>query len=148
MISTYLIIKSFESCCDFEKCHSSVYLLFKQGSSLFSNTHHWILISCIYLKQTLCTLIIYIGNSLSTVCKTFTGIPWHHRIPSRTTDTQRRHKSSISEKMGRCGSQNMLPQYLKIWEWEWIFGRAVKAISSLGVRSLWYRRIPVRFHIG
>ena len=25
--------------------------------------------------------------------------------------------------------------YLKIWEWEWIFGRAVKAISSLGVRS-------------
>ena len=27
--------------------------------------------------------------------------------------------------------------YLKIWEWEWIFGRAVKAISSLGVRSPW-----------
>ena len=29
----------------------------------------------------------------------------------------------------------MLPPYLKIWEWEWIFGRAVKAISFLGVRS-------------
>ena len=29
----------------------------------------------------------------------------------------------------------MLWQYLKIWEWEWIFRRAVKAISSLGVRS-------------
>ena len=55
----------------------------------------------------------------------------------RTTDTQWRHKSKISEKMGRCGRQNMLPPYLKIWEWEWIFGRAVKAISSLGVRSPW-----------
>ena len=30
----------------------------------------------------------------------------------------------ISEKLGRCGRQNMLPPYLKIWEWEWIFGRA------------------------
>ena len=28
----------------------------------------------------------------------------------------------------------MLWPYLKFWEWEWIFGRAVKAISSLGVR--------------
>ena len=55
---------------------------------------------------------------------------------TRTTDTQWRHKSKISEKLGRCGRQNMLPPYLKIWEWEWIFGRAVKAISSLGVRSL------------
>ena len=27
--------------------------------------------------------------------------------------------------------------YLKIWEWEWIFGRAVKAISSPDVRSPW-----------
>ena len=35
--------------------------------------------------------------------------------------------------MGRCGRQNMLRPYLKIWEW--IFDRAVKAISSLGVRS-------------
>ena len=31
----------------------------------------------------------------------------------------------------------MLPPYLKIWDWDWIFGRAVKAISSLGVRSPW-----------
>ena len=29
----------------------------------------------------------------------------------------------------------MLRSYLKIWEWEWIFGRAMKAISSPGVRS-------------
>ena len=29
----------------------------------------------------------------------------------------------------------MLRPYLKIWDWAWIFGRAVKAISSLGVRS-------------
>ena len=37
---------------------------------------------------------------------------------SRTTDTRRQHKSKISEKLGRCGRQNMLPPYLKIWEWE------------------------------
>ena len=36
----------------------------------------------------------------------------------------------------------MLRPYLKIWKWEWIFGRAVKAISSPGVRSLcvWAKR--------
>ena len=53
-------------------------------------------------------------------------------------DTQWRHnKSKISENLGRCGRQNMLRPYLKIWEWEWIFGPAVKAFSSLGVRSPW-----------
>ena len=26
----------------------------------------------------------------------------------------------------------------KIWDWDLIFGRAVKAISSLGVRSPWF----------
>ena len=31
--------------------------------------------------------------------------------------------------------QNMLWPYLKLWEWELIFSRALKAISSLGVRS-------------
>ena len=57
----------------------------------------------------------------------------------RTTDTQWRHKSKMSVKLGRCGRQNMLRPYLKIWEWEWIFGRAVKAISSMGVRSPWVK---------
>ena len=33
----------------------------------------------------------------------------------------------------------MLRPYLKIWEWEWIFGRSVKAISFLGVRGLYHR---------
>ena len=49
-------------------------------------------------------------------------------------DTRWRHLK-ISEKLGRCGRQNMLWLYLKIWDWDWIFGRAVKAISFLGVRS-------------
>ena len=31
----------------------------------------------------------------------------------------------------------MLRTYLKIWDWDFIFGRAVKAVSSLGVRSPW-----------
>ena len=48
-----------------------------------------------------------------------------------TTDTQWRHKSNL----GQCGRQNMLRLYLTIWDWDWIFGLAVKAISSLGVRS-------------
>ena len=60
-----------------------------------------------------------------------------HSSEPGTTDTQWRHKSKISEKLGRSGWRNMLWPYLKIWEWEWIFGRAVKAISSLGVRSPW-----------
>ena len=60
-------------------------------------------------------------------CRTF--------YQARTMDTQLRHKSKISEKLGRCGRQNMLRPYLKILDWDWIFGRAVKAISSLGVRS-------------
>ena len=38
----------------------------------------------------------------------------------------------------------MLRPYLKIWEWEWIFGRSVKAISSLGVRSPWYNATKLR----
>ena len=58
-------------------------------------------------------------------------------VGPRTTDTQWRHKSKKSENLGRCGRQNMLWPYLKIWEWELIFGRAVKAISSPGVRSPW-----------
>ena len=57
--------------------------------------------------------------------------------PQQTTDTQLRQKSTKSEILGRCGRQNMLRPYLKIWDWDLIFGLAVKAISSLGVRSPW-----------
>ena len=32
----------------------------------------------------------------------------------------------------------MLQPYLKIWDWDLIFGHAMKAISSLGVRSPCY----------
>ena len=60
---------------------------------------------------------------------------------ARTTDTQWRHKSKISEKLGQCGRWNMLWLYLNIWDLDWIFGRAVKAIPSLGVRSLWSKVI-------
>ena len=44
-------------------------------------------------------------------------------------------KSNKYENFGRCGRRNMLRSYLKIWEWEQIFGSALKAISSPGVRS-------------
>ena len=58
-------------------------------------------------------------------------------INPRITDTQWRHKSKKSEILGRCGRQNMLRPYLKIWDWDLIFGCAVKVISSPGVRSPW-----------
>ena len=48
---------------------------------------------------------------------------------SRTTEPNKSKKSE------NCGRQNMPRPYLKIWEWEWIFGRAVKAISSPRVCS-------------
>jgi hypothetical protein len=57
------------------------------------------------------------------------GVLLHHGLC-----TQWRHKSKISENFGRCGRQNMLPSCL--WDWEWIFGCEVKAISSLAVYSL------------
>jgi hypothetical protein len=63
--------------------------------------------------------------------------PWFRQScsESRTTDTKWRHKSELSEILGRCGRLNMLWPYLKILDCHWIFGCAVKAISSLGVRS-------------
>ena len=54
---------------------------------------------------------------------------------TRTTDTQWRHKSKKSENLGRCGRQNMVRSYLKIWDWELIFDSAVNAISSPDVRG-------------
>ena len=39
------------------------------------------------------------------------------------------------EKVGHSGRQNMLRPHIKIWDWDWIFGHAVKALFSLGVRS-------------
>ena len=63
---------------------------------------------------------------------------WLWGVEARTTDTQWRHKSKKSENLGRCGRQNMLRPYLKIWDWELIFGHAVKTISSPGVLSPWF----------
>ena len=62
---------------------------------------------------------------------------------TRTTDTQWRHESKKSVNLGWCGRQNMLRPYLKIWEWELIFSRAVKGISSPGVRSQWSSPVPI-----
>ena len=59
-------------------------------------------------------------------------------VRSRTMDTQWRPKSNISKKLGWYGRANMLRPYLKIWDWDGILGRAVKAISSLGVHSPCY----------
>ena len=58
------------------------------------------------------------------------------RAATRTL-SQWRHKSKISEKFGGWGRQNMLRPYQNIWDWDWIFGRTVKAFSSLCVCSPW-----------
>ena len=62
----------------------------------------------------------------------------------RNTDTQWRHKSKKSEKLDRCGSKNMLRPYLKIWDWDLIFGSALKTISSLGIPSLCTKTTNIR----
>ena len=51
-------------------------------------------------------------------CKTF---------KKRETSNSKMHglRTKKSENLGRCGRQNVLWPYLKIWEWEWIFGRSV-----------------------
>ena len=66
---------------------------------------------------------------------------------TQTTDTQWMHKSKKSENLGQCGRQNILPLYLKIWDWDLIFGRAVKAISSPGVRSPCALASKCQFHL-
>ena len=82
-----------------------------------------------------CAQLIIRHNGVKSFFKVKFPIGTFLSFWARTTDTQWRHKSKISDKLGRCGRQNTLPPYLKIWDWDWIFGRAVKAISSLGVRS-------------
>ena len=44
------------------------------------------------------------------------------------TPNEGRNQRYLYENLGWCGRQNMFRSYLKIWEWEWIFGRAVKSI--------------------
>ena len=50
---------------------------------------------------------------------------------------QWRHKFKKPENLGQCGRQNIFRPYLKICEWEWIIGHAVKAISSPSFHSSW-----------
>ena len=57
---------------------------------------------------------------------------------SPTTDTQWRHKSEKSKILGRYGRHKYGSAILKIWDWDLIFGRAMKAIFSPDVRSPWF----------
>ena len=82
------------------------------------------------LPNTQCCLYMLLSLAKKYICSCQL---WY--TTARTTDTQWRQKSKKSENFGRCGRQNMLPPYLRIWDWDWIFGRAVKAIFSPGVRS-------------
>ena len=58
---------------------------------------------------------------------------------SQTTDTQWWHKSKISENLGRCGRQNMLCLYLKIWELQ---------NSGSWFSAVQWRRFPHRVSVG
>ena len=73
-------------------------------------------------------LFIYLMITLNFVFNSFTKKlfdniailhPW-------TTDIQWRHKSKKSENCGRYGRQNMLRLYLKLWDWDLIFGRTLQ----------------------
>ena len=82
----------------------------------------------------MCTMVIWVVEFSSTKLERF--------LP-KNQHTQRKLLNFENWcKMGRCGRQNMLGPYLKIWEREFIFGRTVKAISSPGVRSLRFNRLP------
>ena len=53
----------------------------------------------------------------------------------RTTENKWRHKLKNLKNVGPYGRHNMLGPYLKILEWELIFGCAVKMISSPSIHS-------------
>ena len=67
--------------------------------------------------------------------KTVVKCPPDFLLYSRDFERLSRHKSKKSEILGRCGRRNMVRPYLKIWDWDLIFGQAVKEISSPGVRG-------------
>ena len=73
-------------------------------------------------------------DNLNLKYKPFSDYQKKNVVGPWSTYIQWKHKSKKSEVMGRCGRQNMLPLYLKIWDWDSILGHAVKAISSPGIR--------------
>ena len=107
----------------------------------FTQDHHFAhahFVDYLFPKPICKKLILYPlpagnGKKWNDNCVPYLDIFLH--LQPRTTDTQWRHKSKKSEILRRSGRQNMLWPYLKIWDWDLIFGRAVKAIFSPGVRS-------------
>ena len=75
------------------------------------------------------------------------GMPtfgWDHGLRTPNEGVNRRNLKNWAD----VADKIMLWPYLKIWNWDLVFGRAVKAISSLGVRSPWVHRciqIPLSF---
>ena len=68
----------------------------------------------------------------------------NHRLRTPNEGTNQKYL-----KIWACVADKMLRVYLEIWDWDWIFSRAVKAISSLGVRSPWVERQGIRLgHLG
>ena len=74
-----------------------------------------------------------------TISRLCSFMYWVHK----SMDYESQWSYKIKKKLGQYGRQNMLRPNLKIWEWEWIFGRTVKAISSLCVRSLCIRVLVI-----
>ena len=102
----------------------------------------WIFEGKLWIRDILCVNIVHSSfwmNPTLTWFESIWQLNWIIASPWR-------HKSKIPEKMSRCGRQNMLWLYLKIWEREWIFGLAVKAISSPGVPSPCFYRYNRHCH--
>ena len=138
-------------------CHSALFLcllislrnfIYKHTEILLQRLERLNFIECISENQ---YIHLYILRISQKYWKKSSNWFWHFLLIVLTMDygrtdrdTQWRHKSKKSENLGRFGRQNMLRPYLKIWDWDLIFGRAVKAISSLGIRSPWFTVLVVK----
>ena len=67
-------------------------------------------------------------------CLPVSLIPWHYFFPGFEPCFHFLVNGNSTD-YGRFGRQNKLRPYLKFWNWDLIFGHAVKAISSPGVCS-------------
>ena len=69
--------------------------------------------------------------------KNFKSLTCFRRYHGLQTSNEGIIQKKKSENLGRCDKQNILWQYLKIWEWELIVCHTVTTISSRGLRSTW-----------
>ena len=78
--------------------------MFKNGEK----TNHYLILGRVDDQMTNFEFLVYIFQSFDTLSI--------HFNQGLRTPNEGIHKTTISEKLGRCGRQNMLRPYLKIWD--------------------------------